>query len=95
VGEYLTPKSGSDYQTVVVVVVVIIIIIIIIIIAAAATTTTTTTTTTTFKKALIFLRGHLAYPNGLLDLHIETIGRTPWPGDQPDARPLPAQDNTT
>jgi hypothetical protein len=26
----------------------------------------------------------LAYPNGLLDLHIETFGRTPWLGDQPD-----------
>jgi hypothetical protein len=26
---------------------------------------------------------------------IWTIGRTPWTGDQPDARPLPAQDNTT
>jgi hypothetical protein len=37
----------------------------------------------------------LAYPNGLLDLHIETFGRTPWPGDQPDARPLPTQNNTT
>jgi hypothetical protein len=23
-----------------------------------------------------------------------TIGRTPWTGDQPNARPLPAQDNT-
>jgi hypothetical protein len=21
------------------------------------------------------------YPNGLLDLHIETFGRIPWPGD--------------
>jgi hypothetical protein len=39
------------------------------------------------KKALTVLRGPLAYPNGLLDLHIlETYGRTPWPGDQPDAR---------
>jgi hypothetical protein len=37
----------------------------------------------------------LDYPNGLLDLHIETFGRTPWPRDQPDARPLPTQDNTT
>jgi hypothetical protein len=27
--------------------------------------------------------------DGLLDLHIETFGRTPWTGDQPDARPLP------
>jgi hypothetical protein len=49
----------------------------------------------------IFLKGTyspsrtLAYPNGLLDLHIETFGRTPWPGDQPDARLLPTQDNTT
>jgi hypothetical protein len=24
-----------------------------------------------------------------------TFGRTPWTGDQPDARPLPTQDNTT
>jgi hypothetical protein len=48
-----------------------------------------------FKKALTILRGHLAYPNGLLDLHIETFGRTPLPGDQPDVRPLPTQDNTT
>jgi hypothetical protein len=47
------------------------------------------------KKALTVLSGHLAYPNGLLDLHIETFGRTPWPGDQPDARPLPTQVNTT
>jgi hypothetical protein len=47
------------------------------------------------KKALTVLRGHLAYPNGLLELHIETFGRTLWPGDQPDARPLPTQDNTT
>jgi hypothetical protein len=31
------------------------------------------------------LRGLLAYPNGLLDPHIETFGRIPWPGDQPDA----------
>jgi hypothetical protein len=23
------------------------------------------------------------------------VGRTPWPGDQPEARPLPTQDNTT
>jgi hypothetical protein len=48
-----------------------------------------------FKKALTVLHGPLAYPNGLLDLHIETYGRTPWPGDQPDARPLLTQDNTT
>jgi hypothetical protein len=34
-----------------------------------------------FLKALTLLRGPLAYPNGLLDLHIETFGRTPWPGD--------------
>jgi hypothetical protein len=47
------------------------------------------------KKALTVLRGPLAYPNGLLNLHIETFGKTPWPGDQPDARPLPTQDNTT
>jgi hypothetical protein len=26
---------------------------------------------------------------------IWTFGRTPWTGDQPDARPLPTQDNTT
>jgi hypothetical protein len=26
-----------------------------------------------FKKALTVLRGPLAYPNGLLDLHIETF----------------------
>jgi hypothetical protein len=32
---------------------------------------------------------------GFLDLHIETFGRTPWLGDQPHARPLPTQDNTT
>jgi hypothetical protein len=30
-----------------------------------------------YKKALTVLRGPLAYPNGLLDLHIETFGRTP------------------
>jgi hypothetical protein len=42
------------------------------------------------KKALTVLRGPLAYPNGLLDLHIETFSRTPWPEDQPDARPLPS-----
>jgi len=24
-----------------------------------------------------------------------TFGRTPWTGDQPGARPLPIQDNTT
>jgi hypothetical protein len=48
-----------------------------------------------FKKALTVLRGPLAYPNGLLDLHIETFGKAPWPGDQPNARPLPTQDNTT
>jgi hypothetical protein len=35
------------------------------------------------------LRGPLAYHNELLDLHIETFGRTPWPGDQPDATNLP------
>jgi hypothetical protein len=27
-------------------------------------------------------------------LIIYTVGRNPWTGDQPDARPLPAQDNT-
>jgi hypothetical protein len=48
-----------------------------------------------FKKALTVLRGPLAHPNGLLDLHIETFCRTSWPGDQPDARHLPTQDNTT
>jgi hypothetical protein len=48
-----------------------------------------------FKKAFTVLHEPLAYPNGLLDLHTETFGRTPWPGDQPDARPLPTQDNTT
>jgi hypothetical protein len=47
------------------------------------------------KKALTVLRGPFAYPNGLLDLHIETFGRTPWTGDQPDARPLLTKDNTT
>jgi hypothetical protein len=26
---------------------------------------------------------------------IWTFGRTPWTGDQPDARPLPTRDNTT
>jgi hypothetical protein len=26
---------------------------------------------------------------------ISTIGRTSWTGDEPDVRPLPAQDNTT
>jgi hypothetical protein len=25
---------------------------------------------------------------------IWTVGKTPWTGDQPDARPLPTQDNT-
>jgi hypothetical protein len=30
-----------------------------------------------FLKVLTVLRGRLAYPNGLLDLHIETFGRTP------------------
>jgi hypothetical protein len=30
-----------------------------------------------FLKELTVLRGPLAYPNGLLDLHIETFGRTP------------------
>jgi hypothetical protein len=47
------------------------------------------------KKALTVLRRPLAYTNGLLDLHIETFGRTPWPGDQPNTRLLPTQDNTT
>jgi hypothetical protein len=27
-------------------------------------------------------------------LNPKTVGRTPWAGDQPDARPLPTQDNT-
>jgi hypothetical protein len=48
-----------------------------------------------FLKALTVLPGPLAYPNGLLDLRVETFGRTPWTGDQPLARPLPTQDNTT
>jgi hypothetical protein len=48
-----------------------------------------------FLKALTVLRRPLAYPNGLLDPHIEIFGRTPWLGDQPDARPLLTQDNTT
>jgi hypothetical protein len=30
-----------------------------------------------FLKALTVLSGPLAYPNGLLDLHTETFGRTP------------------
>jgi hypothetical protein len=47
------------------------------------------------KKALTILRGTLSYLNGLLNLHIETFGRTPWLGDQPNARPLLMQDNTT
>jgi hypothetical protein len=47
------------------------------------------------KKALTVLRGPMAYPNELLDLYIDTFGRTPWPGDQRDARPLPTQDNKT
>jgi hypothetical protein len=34
-----------------------------------------------FKKALTVLRGPLAYPNGILDLYIETFGRTLWPRD--------------
>jgi hypothetical protein len=41
-----------------------------------------------FLKALTVLHGPLAYPD-------ETFGRTPWPGDQPNTRPLPTQDNTT
>jgi hypothetical protein len=36
-----------------------------------------------FLKALTVLRGPLAYPNGLLDLYIETFGRTPCPGISP------------
>jgi hypothetical protein len=47
------------------------------------------------KKALTVLRGPLTYPNGLLDLHIETFVRTPWLGDQTHARPLSTQNNTT
>jgi hypothetical protein len=27
-------------------------------------------------------------------LNLKTVGRTPWTGDQPVARPLPTQDNT-
>jgi hypothetical protein len=27
-------------------------------------------------------------------LNPKTVGRTPWTGNQPDARPLPTQDNT-
>jgi len=46
-----------------------------------------------FEKALTFLRGTLVYSNGLLDRHIETFGRTPWPEDKRNARPLPTQDN--
>jgi hypothetical protein len=52
-----------------------------------------------FLRSLVkldnFFLKPLAYPNGLLDLYIETFGRTPFPVDQPDARPLPTQDNTT
>jgi hypothetical protein len=40
-----------------------------------------------FEKALTVLRGPLASLNGLLYLHIETFGKTPWTGDQPNARP--------
>jgi hypothetical protein len=29
------------------------------------------------------------------EFNLRTFGRTPWTGDQPDARPLPTQDNTT
>jgi hypothetical protein len=28
-------------------------------------------------------------------MNLLTFGRTPWTGDQPDARPLPTQDNIT
>jgi hypothetical protein len=28
-------------------------------------------------------------------VNLWTFGRTPWTGVQPDARPLPTQDNTT
>jgi hypothetical protein len=47
----------------------------------------------------IFLTGFysplrtLAFLNGFLDP--QTFGRTPWLGDQSNARPLPTQDNTT
>jgi hypothetical protein len=40
-------------------------------------------------------------PSGLFPIRInlellvlQTVGRAPWTGDQPVARPLPAQDNT-
>jgi hypothetical protein len=45
---------------------------IIIIIIITTTTTTTTIIIIIFLKGTV-LRGPLAYPNGLLDLHIETI----------------------
>jgi hypothetical protein len=47
-----------------------------------------------FNWLLQSLCGLFAFLNGLLDLRIETFGRTPWRADQSNARPLPTQDNT-
>jgi hypothetical protein len=71
------------------------------------TTTYTTTTTTTNNNNnnnnnnFIIIKKSQSFADlwptlmGFLDLHIETFGRTSWTGDQPDARPLPTQVNTT
>jgi hypothetical protein len=43
-----------------------------------------------------WIRPSVLFPfQNLFENFIQTIGMTPWAGDQPVARPLPIQDNTT
>jgi hypothetical protein len=60
--------------------------------------------TNTYDKniiIIIFLQGLGQWPVLVQNFNfctyesVWTFGRTPWTGDQPDARPLPPQDNTT
>jgi hypothetical protein len=47
------------------------------------------------------LQGRPSWPVPIQNFNFRTLwiywtfGRTPWTGDQPDAKPLPTQDNTT
>jgi hypothetical protein len=52
---------------------------------------------TSCKSILPFLivLFYLAVSRGFNLWIYQTIGRTPWTGDRPDARPLPTQDKTT
>jgi hypothetical protein len=57
----------------------------------------------TTQRITVIITTSMIRPHGLFRLRIKfsefmnlwSFVRTPWAGDQPDARPLPTQDNTT